>query len=75
MTALSIQNNGNEMFIRIDRNGFDESYLVSLVKRLELEVKAKEAEVSSEISKIADKINTDWWNKNGEDFLKDVKKR
>jgi hypothetical protein len=40
-----------------------------------LEVKAKEAEVSSEISKIADKINTDWWNKNGEDFLKDVKKR
>jgi hypothetical protein len=63
------------MFIRIDRNGFDESYLVSLVKRLELEVKAKEAEVSSEISKIADKINTDWWNKNGEDFLKDVKKR
>jgi hypothetical protein len=75
MTALSIQNNRNEMFIRIDRNGFDESYLVSLVKRLELEVKAKEAEVSSEISKIADKINTDWWNKNGEDFLKDVKKR
>ena len=75
MTALSIQNNGNEMFIRIDRNGFDESYLVSLVKRLQLEVKAKEAEVSSEISKIADKINTDWWNKNGEDFLKDVKKR
>ena len=75
MTALSIQNNGNEMFIRIDRNGFDESYLVSLVKRVQLEVKAKEAEVSSEISKIADKINTDWWNKNGEDFLKDVKKR
>ncbi len=75
MTALSIQNNVIEMFIRIDRNGFDESYLVSLVKRLELEVKAKEAEVSSEISKIADKINTDWWNKNGEDFLKDVKKR
>jgi len=34
MTALSIQNNGNEMFIRIDRNGFDESYLVSLVKRV-----------------------------------------
>jgi hypothetical protein len=56
MTALSIQNNGNEMFIRIDRNGFDESYLVSLVKRLELEVKAKEAEVSSEISKIVSLI-------------------
>lgn len=75
MTALSIQNNGNEMFIRIDRSGFDESYLVSLVKRLELEVKSKEADISPEISKIANKIDADWWKKNGNAFLKDVKKR
>jgi hypothetical protein len=74
MTALNIQNKDNKILIRLNRNSFDETYLISLLKRLRLEATAKEAQIGSKILEIADEINTDWWNKNGNEFLRDVKR-
>lgn len=74
MTALNIQNKDNEILIRLNRNSFDETYLISLVKRLNLEAIAKEAQIDTKVLVIADEIDTDWWSKNGDEFLRDVKR-
>lgn len=74
MTALNIQNKDNEILIRLNRNSFDETYLISLVKRLNLEAIAKEAQIDKKVLVIADEIDTDWWSKNGDEFLRDVKR-
>ena len=75
MNALTIRNTGNEMLIRFDRNAFDETYLMALIKRLEIEATAQAAQVSPNIHRIANEIDTTWWAKNGDDFLKDVKRQ
>jgi hypothetical protein len=74
MTALNIQNKNNEILIRLNRDSFDETYLISLVKRLNLEATAKEAQIDTKVLEIADEIDTDWWNKNGNEFLSEVKR-
>ncbi len=74
MTALNIQNKDNEILIRLNRNSFDETYLISLVKRLNMEATAKEAQISMKVLEIADEIDSDWWSQNGDEFLRDVKR-
>lgn len=74
MTALNIQNKDNEILIRLNRNSFDEKYLISLVKRLNLEATAKEAQIDTKVLEIADEIDIDWWSKNENEFLRDVKR-
>jgi hypothetical protein len=74
MNTLTIQNNGNEMLIRFNRDTFDEAYLMALIKRLEVEATAQAAQISPNISEIADEIDESWWEKNGENFLNDVKR-
>jgi hypothetical protein len=74
MTAINIQNKDNEILIRLNRNSFDETYLISLVKRLNLEATVKEAQIDTKVLEIADEIDTEWWSKNCDEFLQDVKR-
>jgi hypothetical protein len=74
MTAFNIQNKDNEILIRLNRNSFDETYLISLVKRLNLEATLKEAQINTKILEIADEIDTQWWSENCGEFLRDVKR-
>ena len=62
------------MILRINKNGFDENYLISLLKRLQVEELAKKSEYNSDVLSIAEQINQEWWEKNGADFLKGVKR-
>jgi len=73
MTNLSIQTQGNEMIIRLNRESFSESYLLSLIRRLRVEELAKQAEFDEKILDIAEEIDQKWWEENGEEFLKDVR--
>lgn len=74
MKNLIIENEGNQMILRINKNGFDENYLISLLKRLQVEELAKKSEYNSDVLSIAEQINQEWWEKNGADFLKGVKR-
>ena len=74
MKNLIIENEGNQMILKINKKGFDENYLFSLLKRLQLEELSQKSDYNSDILSIAEQINQDWWDKNGEDFLKGVKK-
>ena len=74
MKNLIIENTGNQMVLRINKEGFDEDYLISLVKRLQLEELAEKAAFNSGIMHVAEQINKEWWMENGETFLEGVKK-
>ena len=74
MDNLVIENKGNQMIFKLNKKGFDENYLISLVKRLQMESLAQKSGFSASILNVAEQINQDWWNENGEKFLKEVKK-
>jgi hypothetical protein len=74
MENLVIENKGNQMILKLNKKVFDESYLISLVKRLQIEILAQKSGFRSDILSIAEQINQDWWNQKGERFLKGVKK-
>ena len=74
MENLVIENKGNQMILKLNKKGFDDDYLISLVKRLQIENLAQKSRFTSDILSIAEQINQDWWNTNGDKFLKGVKK-
>ncbi len=74
MKNLVIENKGNQMILKLNKKGFDENYLISLVKRLQVEELAQKSDFDSNIFRISEQINQDWWNKNGDKFLKGIKK-
>ena len=74
MENLIIENKGDQIILKLNRKGFDENYLISLVKRLQVENLAEKSKFKTDILTIAKQINKDWWEVNGESFLKDVRK-
>lgn len=74
MENLVIENKGNQMILKLNKKAFDDSYLISLVKRLQIENLAQKSKFNSDILTVAEQINQDWWSGNGEKFLKGVKR-
>lgn len=74
MKNLIIENKRDQMILKINKKGFDENYLISLVKRLQVEELAQKSDFNSNVLSIAEQINQEWWDKNKDDFLKDVTK-
>lgn len=74
MENIEIENKGDQMILTLNKKGFDENYLIALVKRLQMESLAQKSDFDPGILNIAEQINQDWWNENGDVFLKDVKK-
>ena len=74
MKNLVIENKGSQMILKLNKKSFDDTYLISLVKRLQVEGLAQKSTFTSDILTIAEEINQDWWDKNGEEFLKGIKK-
>ncbi len=74
MENLVIENSGNQIILKLNKKGFDENYLISLVNRLQVENLAQKSKFTADILTIAEQINLDWWNNNSEKFLKGIKK-
>jgi len=74
MKNLVIENKGDQMILKLNKKAFDDNYLISLIKRLQIENLAQKSQFSSDILTVAEQINEDWWNNNGENFLKGIKK-
>lgn len=74
MKNLIIENKGNQMILKIDKKGFDEKYLISLLKRLQVEELAQKSDFGPDILTVAEQINQEWWDQNEDRFLKDVKR-
>jgi hypothetical protein len=74
MEKLVIENKGDQMILKLNKKGFDNSYLINLVKRLQVKNLVEKSKFSTDVLTVAEQINQDWWEDNGESFLKDVKK-
>jgi len=74
MENLVIENNGDQMILKLNKKMFDNNYLISLVKRLQIENLAQKSKFNSDILSVAEQINQDWWDQKGESFLRGVKK-
>lgn len=74
MENLVIENKGDQMILKLNKKGFDNSYLINLVKRLQVEDLVEKSKFSTEVLSVAEQINQDWWDNNKDNFLKDVKK-
>ena len=74
MQNIQIEDKKNRLVLTINKKGLDKDYLIRLVKRLQTEDLIYKSRINEDILDIAEDVNNDWWNKNKEDFLKDVKK-
>jgi len=74
MRNLTIDTKGDKMILTLNRKGFDQDYLITLVKRLKLEELAQKSGFTDAVESIADELDQQWWDKNAEEFLKGVKK-
>jgi len=72
MDNLIIENKKDKVILKLNKRGFDEGYLISLVKRLQVEELAKKSDFSSDVLILAEEIDQEWWIKNGEDFLSEI---
>jgi len=72
MDNLIIENKKDKVILKLNKRGFDEGYLISLVKRLQVEELAKKSNFSSDVLILAEEIDQEWWIKNGEDFLSEI---
>ncbi len=72
MKNFSIENKKNQIVVKINKKGFDENYLINLIKRLKIEELAQKSDFNADIMTIAEEINQEWWDANGEDFLKGI---
>jgi len=69
MKNLVIENKRNQIILKLNKKDFDEEYLISLVKQLQLESLARKSEFSTDVLQLAEEINEEWWNKNKGEFL------
>lgn len=64
MSAISINNNDDKIFISLDKNTFSESFVTNLLNRLRAEELAKELDIKEGIEDLGDEIKLEWWNRN-----------
>jgi len=57
------------MILKLNKKGFDENYLISLVKRLQMESLAQKSGFNSSILSVAEQINQEWWTRMEKNFL------
>jgi len=74
MKGLKIQSESNQIIISMNKNNFDENYLLRMIERMNIEYLAKKADFSENIVDLTDEINQNWWKEKGKKFLKNVKK-
>jgi hypothetical protein len=74
MENLVIEDKKNQLILKLNKKGFNKEYLISLVKRLQVEELAQKSKFSSDILSIAEQINQEWWDNNKDNFLKEVDK-
>ena len=74
MQNIQIEDKKNRLVLTINKKGLDKDYLIRLVKRLQTEDLIYKSRINEDILDIAEDVNNDWWNKNKENFLKEIKK-
>ncbi len=74
MEAFNIQSKNKELIIRMDTSEIPTEILLKVIERLRAEYIAQKGNIDENISLLAEEFDQNWWKKNGDEFLNDVKK-
>ena len=74
MEAFNIQSKNKELIIRMDTSEIPTEILLKVIERLRAEYFAQKGNIDDNISLLAEEIDQNWWKKNGDKFLNEVKK-
>jgi hypothetical protein len=74
MEAFNIQSKNKELIIRMDTSEIPTEILLKVIERLRAKYFTHKGNIDENISLLAEEIDQNWWKKNGDEFLNDVKK-
>ncbi len=74
MEAFNIQSKNKELIISMDTSEIPTEILLKVIERLRAEYFTQKGNIDDNISLLAEEIDQNWWKKNGDEFLNDVKK-
>jgi hypothetical protein len=72
--GFNIQNSANSVVITIEKSSVNAKFLEEISERLRVEVLAQQVDFDESIEKTGEEIKQNWWKKNGENFLKGVRR-
>jgi hypothetical protein len=72
MENLIIENNRDELILKLKKSSYDSNFLISLINRLETESLAQRSGFDDSILSIAEEIKSNWWKDNKSEYLKDI---
>lgn len=71
MEAIKIDTTEDKFIITIDKESVDAEFITRIVKLYKINQLASKGNLKKDILKIAEEIDSEWWEKNSESF--DVK--
>ncbi len=74
MQGLTIQNSANSVVITIEKSSVNAKFLEEISERLRTEVLAQQVDFDESVESVGEEIKQNWWKKNGENFLKGVRR-
>jgi hypothetical protein len=72
--GFNIQNSANSVVITIEKSSVNSKFLEEISERLRLEVLAQQVDFDENVVQTGEEIKQNWWKKNGETFLKGVRR-
>ncbi|MDZ7318428.1 MAG: hypothetical protein ONB11_04690 [candidate division KSB1 bacterium] len=73
MEAIQIKSTNGDLTIKIDKSKIDLDVILEFLDRLRVEFLAQKIDFDKEILKISDEIKENWWSRNKERFVAEVK--
>ena len=60
MDAISLETKDDKFLITVDKNSFNQEFVMQLIDRLRMEYLAEKVNVSSDIESLGDEIKAEW---------------
>lgn len=64
MEAIHLETTDDKFLITVDKNLFDQEFVMRLVERLHLEYLAEKINFNNDMEKFGEDIKSEWWNNN-----------
>ncbi len=72
MEAIKIDTTKDKLIITIDKDSVDAEFIKRILKLYKINQLASKGNLKKDILKIAEEIDSEWWKKNSESFMKGI---
>lgn len=64
MEAITLETKDEKFLITVDKNSFNQEFVMQLIDRLRTEYLAEKVDFAGDIETVGEEIKAEWWNKN-----------